>query len=415
MPERAFSLAPTQEMALLDHIERLDKLRAGRTALHIRFSCLSPYNRRPDYIRIATETFENAIRLLDGQLFILSNADILYIARNVPVSTLDGAVNKLRVLFSEDPVLQYIDTHTQQFCSWYHLDKDYENLLDIAKNLLKEAEINRELGVSNNALAEVSAYSPIRPELLARLEQTLSKADVSNVVRRQMACTIIDNVPLQPLFEEIYVSIDDLQQITTPDVDLMANRWLFQYLTQTLDKRVMAMMIRDGIRSDRPFSLNLNVASVLTPDFARFEQAITPQLRGRLVIEFNKLDVFSDMGAFIFARDYLRDHGFRLCLDGLTHHTLPYYDRTRLGFDLIKIYWTPDSIDNMLPEMIPEIRHIVMDAGQARTILCRCETERSVEIGQQLGIVMFQGRHVDKLYAAHRLATGAAVTLPIRQ
>jgi len=69
----------------------------------------------------------------------------------------------------------------------------------------------------------------------------------------------------------------------------------------------------------------------------------------------------------------------------------------------------PESIGEMQADMIPAMRASVIEAGQARTILCRCENKRAVEMVQQLGIVMFQGRYLDRLLAASRTVTAVAM------
>lgn len=390
---------PSQEMMLLDLVQRLARLHAGRIGLHLHLSQLSRAYGRGQYLRIATDSFATYISGMEGQLFPLSNGDLFFMAKGVARVRLETAVARLQQLFSQDPLLQAQDNEGRSaFCTWYDLESDYESLLKKAEEI-KRADDDKRDQEEKSPLAFAPAVAPIHPGQLSRLEQSLETADVTILTHRQMVCTILDDSAPQTLFEEIYVSIDDLQRIVSPGIDLSSNIWLFRYLTQTLDKRIMSMMIRDGITSPLPFSLNLNVATILTPDFAKFEATITPQLRGRLVIEMNKLDVFSDVGAFMFARDYLHDHGFRLCLDGLTHHTLRYYDRETLGFDLVKLFWAPNAVEDILPGMIPDVRNMVMNTGQAHTILCRCDDERAVALGQELGIVMFQGREVDKRLA----------------
>lgn len=381
---------------LLDLVQRLNRQRAGRMGVHIHLSKLSQTYGRERYAQIAVESFSHYVSGFEGQLFVLENGDLFFLSKNTSTASLENAVGRLQQLFSQDPLLQQHEENGRSaFCTWYNLEEDYDALLDKVQELLRRAEDQRELA-ETAFIAIEREIEPIQPALLSRLEKALETADVSMLARRQMVCTIIDEMNPSPIFEEIFVSIDDLQRVVTPGVDLSANIWLFRYLTQTLDKRLMRMLVRDGLKSKMPFSLNLNVATVLTPEFAKFETIITPQLRGRLVIEMNKLDVFADMGAFLFARDYLHDHGFRLCLDGLTHHTLRYYDRGNLGFDLVKLFWAPHAVDDMLPSMIPEVRNIVMDTGQAHTILCRCDDARAIETGQELGIVMFQGHEVDR-------------------
>lgn len=400
MPETPKPQVPAQEMALVDYAERLAKTPLGRLAVHIKLSHLSRANQRAHYIRMATDMFESNVRAVEGRLFVLRNNDIVFIAREPPLTALNKAVDRLQALFAEDPVFEYRTAKGENFCTWYRFDTEYDKFLGACRQILKDAE---QAAADYVRPDSTEGMTPIQPELLARLEQALSKTDLTNIVRRQMACTLAPGEPPKALFEEVYVSIRDLQNLATPGVDLLADPWLFQYLTHTLDKRLLAMLIRDGAPQG-PFSLNLNVGTVLSPEFRRFDETLAQRPRSRFVIEFNKLDVFSDMGAFLFARDYLRERGFRLCLDGLTHLTLPYYDRARLGFDLIKIHWMPDGIDDILPEMMPIIRKGIMDAGQARTILCRCENARAVETGQQLGIVMFQGRYIDKLFAQSKTA-----------
>lgn len=398
MLERYSQGAPPQETALLDTARRLGKLRQGRIAVHIHLSNLNASYRREHYLRIATDLFTSCVSHFEGQIFVLENKDIIFIGKNVSLRLLDDAVNRLRVLFSEDPIAQFYppeENGRRRFCTWYELEKDYDAFLKTAEKLLRDAEKARK----NPQSKAEKAYQleAISPASLSKLNQSLSMADVSNFIQRQTVCMIYDDFQPELLFDEFFVSIDKLQEEIAPGIDILSDRWLFQYLTHTLDKRVMAAFVLDGINKERPFSLNLNIATILSPEFARFESAITPHLRGRLVIEMNKIDVFSDMGAFLFARDYLHERGFRICLDGLTHHTLPYYDRTRLGFDLIKIVWTPGSIDEMRREFLPSLRSVVMEAGQERTILCRCENKQAIEIGKSLGIVMFQGRYVERL------------------
>ncbi len=407
MPEIIKNRPPLQEAMLLDLIQRLDRLRTGRVALCMHFSKLSSAYHHERYIRIASESFTTLASGFEGQIFYLTNKDLFFVAKDATLTALEASVLRIRLLFSQDPLMDNLtSTRSDAFCTWYNVEKDYDTLLATVGQALKEAESHR---LKQEALAESLPImrSPMRPELLGRIDQSLDNVDITNLVRRQTIYTLVDNVAPQPLFEEVFVSIDDLQKAIAPTIDIASDTWLFRYLTQTLDRRLMLMLIRDGATSSRPFSINLNLATILTPEFAKFEAVIVPQLRGRLVIELNKLDVLSDMGAFLFARDYLHDHGFRLCLDGLTHHTLSFYNRAKMGFDLMKLYWTPNALDDMLPSMIPEIRHIIMDTGQAHTILCRCENERAIKTGQEIGIVMFQGRYIDQTLSSNRTTTPA--------
>jgi len=396
MPDQASLRPAPRERELLEHIERLAKRHAGRIAVHVHLSRLSRANSREHHIRLATDMFSGAVSTVEGNLFALHNNDLVFVAAEAPYPALNRAIDRLRALFAEDPMFRQKDTENGTFCTWYRLENDYDKLLKDAGDWLYAAQQAQSAETQKGAM---QTLAPMQTDLLGRVERTLENTDITNIARRQLICSILPGQAPQALFEELYVSIHDLQTQITPGVSWLSNPWLFQYLSHALDRRMMAMLMQRGV-PDMPFSINLNVASVLSPEFRRFDETVSPQLRGRLVIELNKIDVFADMGAFLFARDYLHERGFRVCLDGMTHLTLPYYNRARLGFDLVKIFWSPDGIEDMQPEMIAPVRNIVMEAGQARTILARCENQRAYEIGQQLGIVMFQGRYVDRLYAA---------------
>src|SRR3546814_18696111 len=104
----------------------------------------------------------------------------------------------------------------------------------------------------------------------------------------------------------MYVSIGDLESRVLPDVSMTADPWLFKYLTQTLDKRMMAQVTRDSQHGDRGFSLNLNVATILSPELQNLDQGIGLRVRCRLVIALQKAANLADNGHNLFARDPLR-------------------------------------------------------------------------------------------------------------
>ncbi|MGB4102441.1 MAG: EAL domain-containing protein [Alphaproteobacteria bacterium] len=389
---------PVAEQELLSYAARLaQEQRDGRLAFHIHFSRLQPNYQRPDYIRIATETFRQLIAQFDGKLFVLLNKDLVFVARNVNQAMLELPVGRIRALFSGDHLAQSSAEDENGFVTWHYLDRDYRRFHTICQNLVEEAETQ----LRNEAFV---AYMVVRPDeqplkvtQLARIEEGIAQADLASVIHKQSVCTIIPGHAPEKVFDELFVAISDLRTVIAPQINLAGNRWLFQYLTQALDQRVLTYLQDTELKHQRPFSMNLNVATVLSETFQRFNTTVAAQLRKTLVLEFSMMDVFADLGAFFFARDYLHDYGYRICLDGMSHLTLPHIDRKKLGFDLVKLQWNPRAMSHMNQEQIPVIRQMIMAADQARVILCRCESTEAIRQGQELGIVMFQGREVDRL------------------
>ena len=192
---------------------------------------------------------------------------------------------------------------------------------------------------------------PMDPQALGELVNNIGRADLTNVLRRQAVCAIAPGDTPKPIYRELYISIPDLRDAVMPKRDIASDRWLFQYLTQTLDRRVLALLRRnDDSNLAHSYSLNLNISTLLSPEFQAFDQNLRSGSRGSIVIEIEKVDIFNDIGSYIFARDFVRERGYRICLDGVTALTLPFIDRERLGIDLVKVFWSPDLGDPARPE-----------------------------------------------------------------
>ncbi|MGH6961769.1 MAG: hypothetical protein ACREE7_14910 [Dongiaceae bacterium] len=232
--------------------------------------------------------------------------------------------------------------------------------------------------------------------------RSLASDDLSRMVRTQPVCMMTADRLLVPVFQELYTSIHDLEQATRLALRLSANRWLFQHLTRILDRRMLGLLAGDDVAhpavqelrarllSVGNFSLNLNVASVLSRQFQAFDAAVANRIRGTLVLELHKVDVFADLGSYMYVRDFARRRGYRICLDGVSHLSLPFIDRADLDVDLMKIYWTHDMTDDEA-----QLRELICKAGPRQIILCRCDTGQSIDFGRAIGISLFQGKQVD--------------------
>jgi len=393
-------ISTNQEYRLLEHIDSLSRHREGRRAVHIHISRLKSENRRDHHMRIAANTFENQVKSFDGQLFRLANQDIFFIYRDVDPGEMDEAVMRLRYLFTDDPLVQDTDDD-DQFSTWYDLERQYDELHAVAQTLYDEVQRRQKrLAQITGAGGAIVGKPPINPHRLGELIDIIAKADLSNLLRRQAVFAILSNQPPQPLFRELFISIGDLQKLVLPNYDILANRWLFQYLTETLDKRMLAMLTKnDDPAISNSFSLNLNVSTILSKEFMAFDASLKAGARGTIVIELQMLDVYADIAAFTFARDFARERGYRLCLDGLNELTLPIIDREKLGIDLIKLQWKPNMGDERLPEKKAKIKEMVERTGKAKVIMCHVDSENAMRFGHSIGIALYQGRFIDQLVA----------------
>jgi hypothetical protein len=391
---------PNQEDVLLDYVRRLDKFRAGRRAIHVHLSRLRPYNRRGHHLRIAASAFEPLIRGYEGALFRFDNNDMILICSGASVAKIDEYVLRLRYLFSEDPLLTGHEQEGEEFCSWYDVETEYAALLALAESVV-EGRAEAECQAAESARERVgpkAPMAPLDPPHLETIIRAIAQADLSGVMRRQPVCAVAGGAKPEPLFHELYISVGDLRQTLMPTHDILANRWLFQDLTRHLDNRMIALLTRnDDSTLNEAFSLNLNVETVLSPEFIEFDEALNGAKRRTVVIELQLIDVFADLGSFTFARDFLHERGYKLCLDGITHLSLPFIDRDRLGFDLIKLQWSADLADQTTGARGEALREAVALQSPERIIMCHSDSQTAVEVGRALGIAMYQGHLLDHL------------------
>ncbi len=401
-PGQPANIGVSPESLLLDHLQRVARNVDNKRAVQVHLSRLRPYNRREHHIRIAATTFDSMLSNLEGQNFVLSNGDLFWVGQGGTAADIDTAAMKVRHLFSDDP-LTHGDTEDDilRFYTWYNLEMQIDDLMEMVRQMQRDRERRLRAGMGRSGGQVGPAKRMLEPRFMTKLEEFLSRGDLTRLLRRQPVVALTPGGQAQPVFRELYVSVSELQQMIAPDLDMTGDVWLFQYLTQTLDNRILQTLTsgEDAVFNGS-FSINLNIQSVLSPLFVNFDGSLKAVARGTVIVELQVIDIFGDMSSYLFARDFLRERGYRICLDGLNHQTVKFIERERLGLDLMKLSWNPTLIEDMSARHYSELKDSVDHCGRARIILTRVDSDDAIKFGHQLGITMFQGFHVDKMLAA---------------
>ena len=84
-------------------------------------------------------------------------------------------------------------------------------------------------------------------------------ADLHKVIRRQPVCAVLKDMQVRRVFDELYIHISHLRQLLHSEVDFLSNRWLFKYLTNILDERMLIELIQASPRQylGSPVSINM--------------------------------------------------------------------------------------------------------------------------------------------------------------
>lgn len=372
-----------------------------RRAIHLRVHALEQRSRSANLVALAVTSFQDLVRGRLGQVFQLYNGDILCVFGRETLGAVQEAVSRAKYVFGDDPLLSMpgMEERLGKFVEYYDLSvclRDFVALLNILADE-EEAAVKEAKAAATPAPRErrraPAAGSPLTPAVLAQLERALQGTDLANMVRRQSICSLVSEQPF-PVATEIFISIADLRDAFLPGIDLTASPWLFQHMTESLDKRVLSILLRREDRTlESHISINLNVQSMLSDAFLDFDEQLQSTARQSIILELNKVDVFADLNAFIFAREFAHDRGYKICLDGIDHTLLPYLSRNRLGVDLLKVMWNHD-----LPNVVG-IEDALTRNGSSKIVLARVDSPRAIDWGRSRGINLYQGRLVEQMLA----------------
>ena len=398
-----------RDTLILDYLSKIEPELNSYSVLYIYLSKLQNQKLKTLQRQNLIETFENVIKKNGGEIFGLPNEDMVVFYHKKANEEIQACLIKIRFIFHDDPLLQNaFDLEQAGFIRFYDLAvavDEFKRNVRALMDSLKNQSFGGSSGNSGRSVPAAMMGGPrklrreLTPSMLAKVQKTLAMADFSSLIRRQSVCAVIGKSPPQMIFDEVFVSIADLRDMLLPDVDLTANPWLFLHLTETLDKRVLASVSQhdDGSLNSN-FSMNLNVSTILSDEFLTFDENINPSMRSSIVLELQLVDIFSDIKAFILAKTFAQYRGYKICIDGITVDKLKYIDREQLNGDLLKIIWHPSFMD-----MIREDSHFtdyVNRAERAKMILCRVDDPQAVEIGNSLGINLYQGRYIQRILTA---------------
>jgi hypothetical protein len=401
------------ESQLVAYVEGLQRNVSGWRAIHLQLSQLEPQNRLHFKLHIAASEFDKLLQRYKSELFQLTHGDIFYFWQGEAAAEVRQVVLGLRFLFSDDPLIRggggddeidqadapdFDDVRAgaaiqPRFCSWLELECEYDTLcLRVRQSVVEASGIRICPGLERR--------QPLDPAHLARIETRLEAMSLSGLICRQPICAVLPGAAPRALLTEVHVAIRKLSEVF--DVDLIADPWLFQRLGESLDRRLMSSLAHGVKGAEGPISINLRLATLFSPEFLKFDDAFSKIRSGSVVIELQLIDIFAELGGFLFIQRFLRDRGYLVCIDGLHHLHLPLIDRKRLGADMVKVIWSPDLLDAVNEGQLAEFKAAIKRTGVDRVVLCRCDTAEAVGWGQAAGIRLFQGHHVDSLMRATR-------------
>ncbi len=395
------------DIVVAEYLRRLDDSVREYDAIYIRVSALENKNLRESHRQELADTFAAFVSQSMARYFWFANEDVIVIYNRRIKDEILSCLVKIRFIFHDDQLLKGTDNlESAGFIRFYNMAQDKKDFYHLVSFLSKQQtpiklQTKKVMPFTMSPINQTpqKQKKPLTTDILARVQKILSVADFSSFIRRQAICAVIGKSSPLRVFEEVYVSIPDLREMLLPDVDLLSDPWLFLSLSETLDKRVLETISRhdDGSLIGN-FSININVSTILSDEFLAFDESISASMRPSIILELQLVDIFSDIKSFVLAKTFAQARGYKICIDGITVDKLKYLNRANLNCDLMKIIWHP-----AFTEVVNEDKHFmdyINKAERAKMILCRIDDPSAIEVGNSLGINLYQGRYVQRLLNA---------------
>jgi hypothetical protein len=217
-------------------------------------------------------------------------------------------------------------------------------------------------------------------------------------VQQQVMADIRPGNPPKELMREYFIRMDALKKHVFPNVEMRGSGNLFNQLTITLDRVLVGAF--DQINPGRnTCSINLNVESVFTKAFETFLGDDGSASLNNMVFEFRQENILQQFDEFKLAANLIKSRGGLIAVDAIFPETVGLVNLHKMDATFAKIFWRPGA-EEILPAQGDEIKRM-QDQGLI-FMLARLDDEAGIQVGQDLGITVFQGFCIDDLLKASK-------------
>lgn len=375
----------TREPELLAYAERAAAERPDEIALLIDLSHV-PHIDDPAFFRVLVGRLQERARQLDARRFDLADHRICFIVETAAAAKLDRAVASLsKLLVSHGR--SSIDERR------FPLNSRPDQFVDLCRDMAKAVENRPDFRAEDDDGKALSAFLTI--------ERNLASADISNLLREQPIVSFAN--PQQPsiLAIEVFTSIRAVQELY--GLSLQRNPWLFDRVTEILDRRMLFHLARDRAGSERRLSINLHLSTILSDAFEGFVLDQRFDWRRSLIFELSHMEMIDEPSRYAAALARLEDMGAAVAIDGIPWTSLAHMTEAPAGIRLLKVEWI-EALSGLDGADRRSFTDCLEKIGPERIVAYHCTDDAAVDAALALGLVNLQGWGVDQRLETVRTA-----------
>jgi EAL domain-containing protein (putative c-di-GMP-specific phosphodiesterase class I) len=380
---------PTDLVREQDFILRVRRMQRTPTpclVLNFVLNAVSPLANNHTVFETVQKKLQEFAQAAKGAFFEMSNGDVFIVWEGVnDVISLSNRI--------VDAILPEHSAERAQFLLAFHMPQDYGALRERANYYVEV--VRAAATVSGDIIDKVEdAEGRLTAKSVDQIEHLLGEINLRPYGRTQNIYRKTSGA-WEAIGEEYFVSFNDLRRERFPKLEIVRSDHFFMALCGLIDQRLLSMLTTSyEMIQGRRINLNLSVSSIVGSVFAHFVRRVPREQRHLIGFELHRGDLLQDFSLTLNTIEVLKREGFHVALDSITPDMVRYLDINAFNVDAIKVNVSEDRALQLLD---PKIRQSFDRLPAEKLIFFRCDSERALATGNELGVKMFQGWLIDDL------------------
>lgn len=381
-----------REQDFILRVRRLQRLGSAHLVVNLVLSAVAALAKSRQALEGVQNRLKEFARITNGAYAEMSNGDVFIIWEEVGDAPLLAA-RLIGVL----PIDGEDKNNSDKFLLTFHMPNDYMPLRERANHYVEvvRAATSLTTDVAADALKSETARGPLTAWGVDQIGKLLDDIDIRTYARTQPIYRVDERETWHAVSEEYFISFDNLRRERFPKLDMITPEHLFFALCEMMDQRLLTILAdAPSTITGRAIHFNLSVAAVIGSVFARFTHSVPREKRGLLTFELHRGDLFQDFARTLNAIDILHKEGFKVAIDSVTPDMLPYLNLSAFRLDSVKINVSGDRSALFADAAI---RKGLLQFPAEKLIFFRCDSDKALLTGRELGVRHFQGWHIDDI------------------
>ncbi len=368
----------------------------------------------PYYRREVASALSPLVTKKGARLFALPNADSILVTADLTLDDLAAPIRDVQKRLRESKILAALDPVigiTDPFIEWFDLEEEYGDFAVYVERLVADLRAGVAAPPGNKTVEPrvEHVHSDTQASIVPKVEQKvhdapevdlavigkamkdLRQADIGRFVRAETIYAIAGRTKPVPVFIHQHLDLPMLVAELAGRVDTI-DHWLKAHVLEDVMPMMLELYPQLETEASLGTSFRVTCSAVLSKAFDAFDSASRGKLKTSRIIEFSLVDALTDTQQHEAAHRKVEKSGYKVAVADVEPMSLRWLNPEMIRASFIKLHIPEGGYGDWLSsEMERDVADRINKIGRPRFILDGCNSTQDIELGQRLGITLFQG------------------------